>query len=180
MLAGRGGPRVGTASTVGNRCRCIFSNDAGQLLDALIDSLLVVYQGLSRESVLKARLESTPVCLFRTGWLGLHHRHFRTSPLRQTAARSVFCVGWSGGSVSRDEAAASDNLIPASAMFLLFGKRLSWSSFGRWQARGDAILSAALPLHSLCSSHLCLFPLTATTIVGSVVFSAAAALKLLL
>jgi hypothetical protein len=46
--------------------------------------------------------------------------------------------------------------------------------------REDVILSAALPLRSLYSSRLCFFPLTATTIVCSVVSSAAAALKLLL
>jgi hypothetical protein len=128
--------------------------------------------------------------LFGTGWLEFHHRHFRTSGLALTSLWDSLpldpssCVGWSGcrtgRSLSLDYAAASDIVVPARAKFLLFGRSSSWSWFGSWQPRGDAALSAALPLLSLCSSRLCFFPLTATTIVCSVVSSAAAALKLLL
>jgi hypothetical protein len=50
-----------------------------------------------------------------------------------------------GRSVSLDDAAASDNVFPAMAKFLLFGIMLKWSWFGRWQAIGDAILSVELP-----------------------------------
>jgi hypothetical protein len=41
------------------------------------------------------------------------------------------CVGRSGGRAGRslrlDDAAASDNVVPSMAEFLLFGRRLSWS-----------------------------------------------------
>jgi hypothetical protein len=48
------------------------------------------------------------------------------------------------------------------------------------QTSGNTIPSAALNLCSLCSGRLCFFPLTATTIVSSVVSSAATALQLLI
>jgi hypothetical protein len=55
------GPRVGMVSTLGSRCRCGLLDGAGQLLDAFVDYLIVVYHRIPRESVIKASLECSPV-----------------------------------------------------------------------------------------------------------------------
>jgi hypothetical protein len=102
--------------------------------------------------------------------------HLRTSGFALTARSGSLLLGpsdrvgwsgnWSGSSLSVDDATLSDNVVPARTHFLLFGRWLMWSWFRRRQARGHALLSAALPLRSLFSSLVCFFPLTATTIGG--------------
>jgi hypothetical protein len=73
-----------------------------------------------------------------------------------------------------------DNVVPARTKCLLFRSWHRWSRLRCVQTSGNTIPSAALIVCSLCSGRLCFFPLTATTIVSSVVSSAATALQLLL
>jgi hypothetical protein len=54
-------PRVGRGSTLGSRYRCGLLDGTGQLLDALVDCLLVVYRGNPWESLIKASLDCSPV-----------------------------------------------------------------------------------------------------------------------
>jgi hypothetical protein len=109
-------------------------------------------------------------------------RTHRGRPCGQPAARTA-CPdrtwwGWRGSSVSFDNTAPLDNVVPARTKCLLFRCWHRWSRLRCVQTSGNTIPSAALNLCSLCSGRLCFFPLTAITIVSSVVSSAATALQL--
>jgi hypothetical protein len=59
--SGQRRPLVGMGPKVGSRWHYGVLDGAGQLLDALVDSVLVVYCEIPRESVLKASLDCGPV-----------------------------------------------------------------------------------------------------------------------
>jgi hypothetical protein len=132
--------------------------------------------------------EVVSACFARGGWdsttgtWGRSALPWRPSPV----ARSSFHVPRSGDVNIGIEVAWAivtrpplDKVVRARSQALRIERWLMWSRFRRRQARGDAILSAAFPFRSLCSSRHGFFPLSATTIVCSVVTFVAATLKVL-
>jgi hypothetical protein len=119
-----------------------------------------------------------------------HHRRLKTSGLTGAVrvdslplgpSVQIGCGGaWRGSSLSFDNTSPLDNVVPARTKCLLFRCWHRWSRLRCVQTSGNTIPSAALLLYPLCSGRLCFFPLTATTILSSVVSSAATALQLLL
>jgi hypothetical protein len=128
--------------------------------------------------------------MFGAVWLGLYHWRLKTSVL--TGAVRVDSLplgppfqigcggGWRGSSVSFDNTVPLDNVVPTRTKCLLFRSWHRWSRLRCVQASGNTIPSAAVKFCSLFSGRLFFFPLTATTIVSSVISSAATALQLLL
>jgi hypothetical protein len=57
---GRRRQLVDTKLTLGSRCRCGVLDGAGQLVQASVDWILVVYYSIPRDSLFKASLESSP------------------------------------------------------------------------------------------------------------------------
>jgi hypothetical protein len=81
-----------------------------------------------------------------------------------------YCV-WIWRVISIDDGATSNNVFPTKVQFLMFRTGLNWSSYERWWAPGDTLLSTIFSLCCLCNSLVCRFPLTVIKIFFSVATS---------